>query len=386
MGVPLVQVLGAKNIIGIIQALKPGIGEKKLPPALLTPTRQVSGNYGTYHKVIGERRAAKTSNYGAPAQVYEPTGVAEVPVNFLHSFNQMAFGPTNLLNLLQEGDEVRQKLGMQTIARQTGDFAQTYRNLRVLAVYQMLATGAITTDAQGSITTKASEVARTLSFGIPSTNTGQINIPRYDINGKVVASPIISASWATVGTSILQQLQDLREVAAQYTGYPLSLAFCGKNVRKYLMDNTEYKDYMKRYAPAQEAAFKGVIPAGFADFTWVEMTETFYSRDKVNDGGSLSPNIPALPIFGPDTVTFTPDITSEWYDFIEGSYPVPMGEEEGKSATEILRRYEEVFGHFGWAKRGVDSNPSTIVEYQGDTFLPVIKVPQAVFIAKVANF
>ena len=382
MGVPLAQILGAKNIIGIIQGIKPGLREKILPPALLTSTEKVSGNYGTYHKVVGERRASRVTDYGAPAMVYEPTGVAEIPVNFLHSFQQMPFKPSALMNLLQEGNEQRQKLGMETIARQTGDFAQTFRNLRVAAIFQMLAQGSITTDTNGRFTTTAASVARTIDYGIPSTNKGQLNVPRYDINGKLITSAIIDASWATTTTSILKHLQNLKEVAAQMTGYPLSLAFCGKNVRRYLMNNTEYKDYMKRYEPAQKAAYEGKIGAGFADFNWFEMTEAFYSQDKANDGSALTPN-KALPIFDPDTVTFTPDISTEWYDLIEGSYPVPAGEEEGGSASEILSRYVETFGHFGWAKRGVDDNPSVIVEFQGDTFLPVIKVPYAVFIAKV---
>ena len=107
MGVPLQQILGAKNIIGMIQGIKPGLREKILPPAMLQGSQKVSGNYGTYRKTIGERRAAKITSYGSPAAVYEPTGVAEVPVHFLHSFQQISFKPECLLNLLAEGHEQR---------------------------------------------------------------------------------------------------------------------------------------------------------------------------------------------------------------------------------------------------------------------------------------
>ena len=350
MGVPLQQVLGAKNIIGIIQGIKPGLREKILPPALLTPSRKVSGNYGTYQKTVGERRAARTTAYGSPALVYEPTGVAEIPVNFIHSFQQIAFKPDTLMNLLAEGDETRQRLGMETVARQTADFTLTYRNLRVAAIMQLLATGKVQFDVNGIITNDATKVAHSVDMGIPATNKNQINLPRYDINGKVISSSIIDASWATAATSILTQLDTLRVAAVQLTGYPLELAFCGQNIKKYLMNNTEYKDYMKRYAPAQEAAYKGQIPAGFQDLTWIEMKESFFVQDLPNDGSSLTPN-KALPLFDPDTVCFTPAIDPAWYELIEGSFPIPGGEEEGDNAEQLMGRMIEAFGHFGFAKR-----------------------------------
>lgn len=380
MGVTLNQVLGAKNITGIIQGVKPGLREKILPPALLTPTRKVEGNYGTYHKVTGERRAARTVAYGAPAVVYEPTGIGEVPVNFLHSFQQMHIEPAALTNLLAEGDENRQKLGMETVARQTGDFAMTFRNLRVASIFQMLATGTIKFDVNGNLTTGTA--ANTVDFGIPASNKNQLNVPRYDINGTAIAGAIIDATWATASNSILKQLQNLREAAVQMTGYPIELAFCGKNIKRHLFNNTEFKDYAKRNLACQEAVLANKIPANFADLTWYEMTEAFYATNTANDGSALTKSV-AKPIFDPDTVVFTPQISSDWYELIEGSYPVPAGEEEGGSASEILNRFQQTYGHFGFAKRGIDANPSVIVEFQGDTFLPVIKVPYAVFIAKV---
>ena len=385
MGVPLAQVLGAKNLINVIQGIKPGLREKTLPPALLTPTEKKSGNYGTYHKVVGERRAAKVMNYGAPAIAYEPTGVAEVPVNFLHSFEFMSIKPDAMMNLLVEGDEVRQKLGMQTIARQTKDFALTFRNLRVAAIFQMLAHGALTFDANGRITTTSSVLNRTLSYGIPATNLNQLAIPRYNNLGKVVASPIVSADWSTTSTNILQQLQDLRMAAVQLTGYDLKHAFCGSNIKSYLFNNTAYSNYLKHNPVSQEALIKNRIVDGFADLAWHEMTESFISQDNYNPGNVLSPNA-AMPVFGPDVVCFTPEIDDGWYDLIEGSYPVPAVNFEGENGTDLLDKFIETFGHFGWAQRGMANNPAVIVEYQGDTFLPVIRVPYAIFIAQVANY
>ena len=166
------------------------------------------------------------------------------------------------------------------------------------------------------------------------------------------------------------------------TGFPIEHAFCGINVKQYLFDNTEYKDYLKRNQAAQEALVKNVIPPGLADVQWHEMYESFYSQDLPNPGAALSANA-ALPIFGADTVVFTPGFDEPWYELIEGSFPIPGDAIMGKDAMELMESLEEAYGHFGFAKMGTDKQPSSIVEYQGDTFLPVILVPYSVFIATV---
>jgi hypothetical protein len=397
--VPLAQVLGAKNIIDVIQKIKPGLREKLLPPQMLTPTRKVSGNYGTYHMTVGERRSARVTNYGAPAQTYEPTGVSEVPVNFLHSFQDMPITPSAMMNLLDEGNENRQRLGMETIGRQIGDFAQSFKNLRVAAVMMLLANGKIMTDGLGRLTVDSTKAVRTIDMGIPAANKGNLPIPRYTLNssGKLVvtSAPIISALWSSASTNILQQLQDLKQAAALQTGFPLKHAFVGKNVKSYLFANTLYQEFLKRTPQAQLAFDKNMIPDGFMDVVWHEMSEAFYSQDLPNQQGPIaSPTVgqsqtgltanQAIPIFGPNTVTFTPDFDEPWFEMIEGSFPIPTGDVFSKDAMELLSSLEEAFGHFGFAKMGVDKQPSQIVQYQGDTFLPVILIPYSVFIATVA--
>lgn len=385
--VPLAQVLGAKNIISVIQKVKPGLMESLLPVEMLTPTRKVSGNYGTYHMTVGERRAARVTNYGAPAQTYEPTGISEVPVNFLHSFQDFPITPSALMNLMDEGNENRQKIGMETIGRQTGDFARTFRNLRVAAIMMMLANGKIMTDGLGRLTVDSTKAARTINYNIPAQNQGNLPIPRYTLNsaGKLVvtSSPIINALWSSTSTSILQQINNLKQAAALLTGFPIKHAFCGVNVKHYLFNNTEYQNYMERNPMAQKAIMDNKIPEGLADVQWHEMSESFYSQDLPNPGAALSPN-QAIPIFNPNAVVFTPSFDEPWYELIEGSFPIPTGDIMAKDAMELMDSLEEAFGHFGFAKMGTDKQPSSVVEYQGDTFLPAILVPYAIFQAIVA--
>ena len=385
MAVPLAQVLGAKNIIAVIQKIKPGLRENLLPSELMTPTRKVSGNYGTYHRTVGERRAARVTNYGAPAQTYEPTGIEEVPVNFLHAFQDMPITPSAMMNLLDEGNENRQKIGMETIGRQTGDFARTFRNLRVASIMMMLANGKIMTDGLGRLTLDSTKAARTVDYRIPASNQGNLPIPRYIQSGGkpvVTSAPIISALWSTASTNILQQINNLKQAAALLTGFPLKHAFVGVNVKNYLFSNTLYSQYLQFNPAAQAALTENKIVNGLADLQWHEMSESFYSQDLPNPGSALTPN-QAIPIFGPNTVVFTPGFDEPWYELIEGSFPIPMDSIMAKDAMELMDSIEEAYGHFGFAKMGVDKQPSTIVEYQGDTFLPVITVPYSIFQATV---
>ncbi len=384
--VPLQQILGAKNIIDLITKIKPGVSEKNLPPEFMTVTEKVPGNYGTYQAVVGERRAARTTNYGAPAQTYEPTSVSEIPVNFLHSFQDMPINPSAMMNLLDEGNENRQRMGAMTIGRQIGDFAQTFKNLRVASIMMMLAQGKIYTDGLGRLTVDPTAAKRTINYNVPSQNTGQLPIPRYTLQGGklvVTSAPIISAKWSTTSTNILQQLTDLKRAAALQTGYPIKHAFCGGKVKSYLFNNATYQEFMKFNPMSQQALLNSdKIPDGFADVVWHEMNQAFYTQDLPNPGLLLTPNA-AIPIFPDNTVVFTPDMSDNWYELIEGSFPIPTDAIMAKDAMELLSSMEEAFGHFGFAKMGTDKQPSQIVQYQGDTFLPVIRIPYSIFIATV---
>lgn len=396
MPVPLQQVLGAKNIINLIQKVKPGLAEDVLPPQFMTVTEQVSGNYGTFQRTVGERRTARVGNYGQPAVTYEPTGIEEVPVNFIHAFQDMPINPVAMMNLLDEGNENRQKIGMKTIGRNISDFAQIFKNLRVATIQMMLATGKIMTDGLGRLTMDSTKAARTIDFKVPAQNQGQLPIPRFTQAGKVTSAPIIDTAWSSASSDILQQITNLKIVARQLTGYPIKNAFCGANVKNYIFSNTLYKTYMNFQPQAQQALIqKDRIPDSWANLSWYEAGEAFFTQDLPNNGNptnaagqqantglTLSPNM-AVPIFGPDTVVFTPDMSVPWYELIEGSFPIPTDAILAKDAMELMSSLEEAYGHFGFAKMGTDKQPSQIVQYQGDTFLPVITIPYSIFIATV---
>jgi len=79
---------------------------------------------------------------------------------------------------------------------------------------------------------------------------------------------------------------------------------------------------------------------------------------------------------------FTPDPSPEWWEVIQGTYPIPSDiGNVSNDAMASLRNVSVEPGMFSYAH--VLSDPVTIKHLAGDTFLPVIKVPNAVVIATV---
>ncbi len=151
MSKTLEQILGAENLVGVIQGIKNGIPADILPPQFLRVTRTVEGNRATYHRVEGTRKTARQVHYGAPSTERQKKDVEEVPVNLLHSIEHENHDPTVLLNLKQIGNEQRQKLGRDEIARQVGLFNTLFENLRLASVYSIFRDGHIYFDGDGNL-------------------------------------------------------------------------------------------------------------------------------------------------------------------------------------------------------------------------------------------
>ena len=89
------------------------------------------------------------------------------------------------------------------------------------------------------------------------------------------------------------------------------------------------------------------------------------------------------PLVGDDQVAFTPEPTPDWIGWLEGTYPVPtsVGTVNGDAALTLRSSVTTAAGLFAYGVLNVD--PVTVKMVAGDTFLPVLKVPKAIFIAQV---
>jgi hypothetical protein len=353
----LQQVLGYVEISGRIQATASGIPQP-LPPAFLKPTRGVIGNKARYTRYTGERRVAKLNKYGAPARRTNLRDVGEVDVRLLHSFDEQPMDAATM-KYLRSPVSYEFDQGEQEVARQDREFAMKQVNLRVAATLQVLRVGKIYWDADGNLLPSSSGAVETHDFQLAANNKDQLN-------------GIIAQSWALTSTDIPLHLRNLKKRARRLTGLPLRYAIYGENIPTYLSQNDYVLDYLARNPDMNQRWLASAeIPDGLFGFTWVPAYEAFYE----DDAGTNQ------DLWSGDAVVFTPEVDETWWEFLEGTFPVPTTLNVQADAEAAIKSFKDVRGMFGYATVGY--NPPSITTYRGDTFLPTLKVPDAVFSADV---
>lgn len=357
------QILHHKNFIGVIQSVKGGIPSDIIPSKMLNPTKKIRGNKGSYKKVTSTREVAQLVHYGAASKNVKLSGVQEVPIVLLHSFEHFYHEPDTVM-LLTSLNEQDQLMGAEEVGRVTADFGLRYANLRLAAVYSALFKGMIFIGNEGNLLASSSGTAITVDFGIPAGNKSQLN---WDGKGD-----IISAKWSSVDTDIPKQITNIQIAAAIQSGYKIKNAFYGKNVPSYVAKNTAMQEFLKFHPSSNETIRNGGIPNGFQNLDWYPASSAFFT------------DITGTTQFfvGDDDIIFTPDINDAgWWGMIEGSYPVPTDLNIKSNAAEALNSLQNVNGMFSYAK--VSDDPVTIQQFNGDTFLPTINVPKSIYIATV---
>ena len=358
MSVAIETILGGKNLTGVIQSVPSGVPADILPPSFLTPTRRVSGNQCTYLKVSGTRQTAKLAQYGSPSKARALQGVSEQSAKLIHSFEHQLCEPETLLMLKDPNTDVQDK-GMWEISRQSKEFKAFFTNLRISAVYSALAKQCIYFDIHGNLLPSSSTAATTIDFGTPAGNKDAIG-------------GIIAAKWSTAGTDIIGQMKALKAYARKLTGYPLTTAFYGSGVPGYISGNTALANLIKNNAAFSVPMSAGEIPSGLLGIkNWIPFNEAFFAdKDGTNQDW-----------IAVDDIVFTPDPSPEWYEMVEGSYLVPNSMNITADGVAAMGNLTEKNGMFSYAT--LETDPVTIKQLAGDTFLPLIKVPSAIFRAGV---
>jgi len=357
MAKSLQQIIGYKNLTGIITSKPGGVPTAQLPPAFTSFTKPVEGDSGEYTKVEGNRRTARLVHYGAPSMRRELKGVSTVKVGLMHTFEHIVHNSAVLNQLRQFDNPAVQRRGEAVVAIETANFIRLFSNLRISAIYSALSQGAIYFDAGGNLMPTAGGAKITIDYGVPAAN-------------KTNCNDIFAASWATAGTDIIGDITSLKIEAVKKTGYPLVHAFYGKNILGHLLANTAIQALIAGN-PGHAATFlMQEIPAGFLGLQWHPIYEAFYED---NDGNTNE-------WFDADNITFTPEPSPEWWEVLEGSMEVPT--DIGgitANANDALGTLDTIYGMFSYAQ--ILNDPVGIKHMAGDTFLPVLKVPSAIYIA-----
>ena len=368
MSQTLDQIIGGVNLTGVIQQTTTGIPDV-FPAGFYASRQTVDGDTGEYTRVDGTRATARIAAYGSPSQTRELVDIAKVPVKLIHTIESIHHKPYVLTNLLNFNDLSRQQLGIAEVTRQTRQFKQLFDNLRVAALTSVLFTGSINFDGHGNLLPSSSGAKVSVSYGVPSGNTGQLDV----LGGVYGAGNILDASWDQADTNIATQLSNLKKAALRVTGYPLAHAFYGQNVLDYLLNNTKFKEIMKFNTAANTQSLAGDVPQGLFGLAWHPAYEAFF-EDQTGTNQDL---------VGGNQVLFTPEPSMDWLDWLEGTYPVPtsVGNITPDAIAATLNNVSVATGMFSYGQ--VISDPVTVKQVAGDTFLPVLKVPKAVFVATV---
>ncbi len=363
--VTLQDILGGPNLCGVIQGTATGISNA-FPKGFYQVDKTVDRDTGQYTRVYGTRTVARIAAYGSPSQQRKLKGADAVPVKLIHTVESILLPTADYLNLLQYDDTAAQKRGIQEVTRQVRDFRQNFDNLRVAALTQMLFQGAIYWDGNGNLLPNSTGAKTIASFGVPSGNTAQLNV--------LGGGNLLDTSWDNVAADIDSQLLGLRQAATQLTGYPLKYAFYGKNVPTYLTSNTKLQNYFVRNAGENTQYLSTAeVPSPLLGMQWLPAYDAFFE----DQNGNLQ------NLVGNDQVVFTPEPSPDWIGWLEGTYPVPtsVGAVAADAAQSLKNNVTTAAGMFAYGVLSTD--PVTVKMVAGDTFLPVLKVPSAIFIATV---
>jgi hypothetical protein len=364
-------ILGAPNLCGIIQSTVSGI-PNPFPQSFFQVDQTVDGDTGEYKVFSGSRTNATISPYGAPSKNRQLREIGVKAVKLLHSAENIVLPVKDYINLLNYNDLAKQKLGIDEVSRQIREARWTQDNLRISALTSMLFKTQVYYDNLGNLLPSSTGAQTIVDYAVPAGNQNQL-----DVFG--TGSPIISATWSNAATTIDKQIQALHQAAVQLTGYELKHAFYGKNVASYLTSNTNLGNYFFRASYGREAFGPSYIatadiPNPLLGLTWHKAYMSFFYDQNGN----------RQTLVGDDQVVFTAEPSTAWIGFLEGTYPVPTKAGIVTPAEPaVVSSMETRAGMFAYGVASADPPTAKIV--YGDTFLPVLKVPSAIFVATV-NF
>jgi len=362
----LEQILGYVPLLEAIETVKKGI-PNPLPPAFSTSTRSVLGNTARWIVTTGTRQTATLSQYGAAARKRAQRSVGSQDVVLMHSFEEISFNPIVLQQLRNYSNYEVQSMGEEEVARQVGNFTELFANLRIAANMMMLVNGKLWFDGSGNLLPTSSGAIETISVNRSANNENQLN-------------SLITTPWSNTGANIPNDLRKLKLRAAQDTGYEPVYALYGSNVPGYIEQNDYVIDYLSRSPNWNSRVNESPdIPEGLFGYKWVPMYTSFFD----STGAAADDTTPTYQtIWDPDTIVFCPEPNKQWWEVIEGSYPIPTSINVQTDAEAALRSLKEVFGMFGYSL--VALNPVSINTYMGDTFFPAIKNPAVTYAMKVS--
>lgn len=349
----LQQLMGSRELSSAINTPSGGL-PNGFPPGFFTRTRKIRGAAASWKQYPNTRVAASIGTYGGSSKNVDNAGFSTRSAVAIHSFESQQFGQ-DVFNTLDGVGGGADEMGIAELQRQTADFRRRFVNLRIHALQSTLALGAIY-KAGGTVLPTSSGATETIDMGVPANNKGTCN-------------GIIGTKWDQPTATVLTDIDELQAAQVKAGNPPLRYAYYGQGVPEALINNP---------AIAKLIAGSNSLADGFASgipdalkMKWLPVGSMFHE----SAAGVQTDMFSKLCVFTPDP------LEGDWYEMLEGSYSVPSAPGMAADAASLAANLETRYGMFSYAEFSKD--PVGIKQYAGDTFLPVLKVPSAVFIATV---
>lgn len=328
-----------------------------LPAALLTPSsRKPSNDHVEYDSIVGSRRLARLVNRNSPSATTDKSAITKKYATCLNPKNNFTL-ESEFLEALKSDLPVTRANAVNALINWMNDQTATFQNTRGAIVSSALALGKIYSDGDGNILPTSTGAKLTVDYGIPTGN---------QITKDGSGSTYNIGNWSTASTDIGSAAKALRLYNLKANGYPLRTVLYGSDIPGYIRANTTMQQFLKLNPLANDAlSMRNEIPNGFLKFNWVSVDEAYF----------LDSTGTAQTWFPSNFLGFMPDVTPDWYEFVEGGTAIPVpGVANVTSGTDPAGDTKIVNGVYSYGTpRSYDPIQQKLV--MGDCFVPVIKVP-----------
>jgi hypothetical protein len=287
--------------------------------------------------------------------------ISRKDVKLCHFFEEIHLSPLVYQNLCAYNSYERQQDGIEEVSRQIQNFKQVFANARIMATMSMLFKGKIWFDDDGNLLPTSSGEFHTVDYNIPANNMNQLN-------------GAITASWAIAATDIAGNIRNVKQASIRTTGYEVKTALYGKNIPKYFTSSNDAVKYYLARNPQKNEQFlaTGEIPPGMFDIdNWIPAWKSFYEDSTAT----------VQSFVDDDAIVFLPEVDQSQYEMMEGTFQVPKTFQPTINPASPMSDYEEIQGMFAYSVPS--HNPPSATIYVGDTYLPIWKNPQSIWIADV---
>jgi hypothetical protein len=336
-------------------AIRRGV-PRTLPAELFTPSAsKPSTDQVEYIQYSGNRQGAQLVARLSPAKAQNMPGATRKYATALNTKEKLTVDVT-FLDALKSSNPMIQQNARREIVKRMADFSVRAEITRTNIVTSIFATGKIWADKDGNVLPSSSGATLTIDFGVPTGNqlTKDGSGSTYNIG-----------DWSSAATDIRGAVKGLRKANIKANNYPLTTILYGQNVPQYLAANTTLQQYFARQQAFRDAiSMTGEIADGTLGFKW-RPVELSYMVDAAGAPQEW---------FGANFLGVMPDVSDDWYEFVEGGNLVPRGiASPGMSIDDMIGMVDVVNGRYSYAEMTTD--PVSVNQIIGDSAIGILKVP-----------